>query len=123
MSIVGELFTLSEADKKYGKVVQFFPIEKSIIKGLFAKTKNYLMFSIVNNKVSILGDNRVPLYPDGLKIDNEIVFYLASVEKIQELLDSDSENSVSVELRAEKLTISTTTYTLEEIWPCPPYCN
>lgn len=123
MAFIGEIFSLSEADAKFGKVNQSYNIEKSVIRELFTNTKSYLMFSILNNEMMILGDNRTPLYPDGLKVNEELVFSLCSIEKIIELLDSDNEKSVSVELREEKLTISGRFRTLEDLWPCPPYCG
>ena len=120
---VGKIYTKDEADKLYGSVQQSKGISSSELTSLLSRSKNYLMFKIINGQLVILGDYRVVLYPDGYKVDDEEVFVVYSTGKIKELLDAGKATTTTIEQRKDVISINNGGQTMEIGNWCPPFCN
>ena len=119
----GEIFTIKEANQKFGRVLKSVTLPTSSLQGLLNRTNNFIMFKIIDGKVFVLDKNRNVLYPEGKTINSQEVFTMFSVSVMNELLSLGSNAKVFVEQRSSVLSISYGGYTLEVGTICPPFCN
>jgi len=119
----GQIFSKSQADQMYGKVLESEPISTSLLNQLMTQTTNYLMFKIISGTVYVLGDNRVVLQPPNQQVGDGVVFTLFSISVIKDLLTDGGDSDTAVEQREEVLTLTNGNYTLNTGTSCPPNCD
>lgn len=119
----GKIFTKAEADSLYGPVLDRQLIENDVLEAALKKTEKVAMFKFMNNKLTILGDERSKILNAEGYADNNEVFHMYSKSKIEELLKLGGNIATFVEYRAKVLTISNGAHTLEMSDPCPPDCD
>ena len=123
-NIVGKIYSNSEANTIYGSVLNSVPISSIQLYNLTIKTKNYLMFRIFNKNLTILGDNRIVLYPENTVINPQDVFRFFSISLIQKIIKDGNGSMTFIELRNNGIiTITNGSYTMEVSAECPPFCN
>ncbi|HSP88679.1 MAG TPA: hypothetical protein VLN45_11135 [Ignavibacteriaceae bacterium] len=120
---IGIIYSLTEANNKYGSVISSIEISSSLLTSLFNQTDNYLMFKIMQNNLYILGDSRVVLYPANGTVDSSEVFAVYSKSKVEELIETGRESVTKVEERSEVFSLTNGNYTLEFSQWCPPFCG
>jgi hypothetical protein len=122
--IFGKLFTKEEADKEFGPVLASKEVKTSVLNDLLAKSEDVLMFKMVSDAPVILGNGRIPLYPDvAAKISGEEVFHMFSISVIKELIASGGKDITIIEQREKHLTVTNGATTMELAGDCPPYCK
>ncbi len=119
----GQLFSREVANQKFGPILQSVDIPISTFL-IFTNQSNvnHLMFRISNNQAIILDGQRNVLYPAGSQVNSEDVFTVFSISVIKELLSNSNGSFVSIEQRAEVLSISFDQKTMEVGSFCPPIC-
>lgn len=123
-SEVGVIYSRNDAQDIFGKVDYSIGMNTDEIKKILSSTSKVIMFKIYNQKLVILGDERkVLLNQSTYNINNVDEFRLFSKSKLEELLMKSLDKYTFIELRNGVLTISNNAYTLEDSWPCPPYCE
>ncbi|MBI5729794.1 MAG: hypothetical protein HY963_01530 [Ignavibacteriales bacterium] len=120
---VGKIFSKSEANVLFGNIIESAQMNISQFTSVIQQTNNFVMVKVQDGELIILGNGRALLYPSGKSIGPNEVFYLYSKSKIIELLGMSSENVISVERRSNTTTLTYGSFTLEEGWPCPPWCQ
>lgn len=140
--VVGKLFGKHEADVLFGKVIGSVQIKTEDLKKAVAKGKDYILFTIKNNRLVVTNEKKESLtdYSDELEKDEQIYFF--SKSEVEKLLQTASvpapitkgkkggvssataaaASTVTAEWRAGTLTLSTDTATLELSSTCPPVC-
>lgn len=121
--MAGKIYTKEEADKLFGKVIEYVAIDVEKFNSIMAMTETNIMFRVVNETLFILGDDRKVLYPIGSSVTKEEVFHRASKSVVTELLSQSKDTQVIVEKREEYTTVTYGNYTLEELLGCPPDCG
>ena len=119
----GEIIPRETADREFGQVSVSKVISSDQLQSLAQQTGNLLMFNIIDDRLIILGDNRKPLYPQGVQISDDIVFSVYTKTKVLELIESGLQSDNFVEVRGEKITITNGDHTLEFGSLCPPWCS
>ncbi len=120
--VYGKLYTESEGEHLYGKVVKSFQISTAKVLSFLNQTDKVLMFNINDNKLIILGDSRKPIYPVSAVVSNKEVFRVYSTSLIKELISKGKSDLINFEKRNIVLTISNGGYMLEFAQICPPFC-
>ncbi len=119
---VGKIFDKQEADVLFGKVIGSLEINTGQLRAAVAKAKDYVLFTIKNNRVIIRDEKRQPLSDENEFITNDETMYVYSKDKVAELLATATGPKVAVERRANVITISSDSATLEFSTVCPPAC-
>lgn len=119
---LGKIYTKSAADSLYGKVIVSSAINISDLNSMISETKNLVMFSILNNQLVLLGDNRIVLSANAVTVSPIDIFAVCSKSKILELLNYGDASQIKFEIRLGHPTITYGMHTLEEIPFCPPIC-
>lgn len=120
--IVGKIFTKEEANTLYGTVLESVTMDPKELNSIVGQSQDVVMFKLANRQLTILGDGRKVLSPAGKTVEPQEVYSFFSKSKVVELLSTGSGNLVVFENRQNHLTITYGASTLEEAWPCPPYC-
>ncbi len=120
--IVGKIFSKSEANTLFGPVLQSKTMNVSELNSIISQTNNYVMFLIKNGDVAIKGDGGNIIYNSGLSILPDDVFMKYSKIIVNKLFNLSTDGQVSIERRANVISITTNEWTLEEGLPCPPEC-
>lgn len=120
---IGTIFTSVKAEELYGSVISAVEISKDSLLEILNKTNDYVMLNIVEEKAVFLDQSRNVISGHKISIKESDVFYKCSKSKIIELIDLENSLNLSIEIRSDRLTISNNNYTLEELFPCPPYCE
>ncbi len=118
----GELFTNTEANKKFGRVLKSISLPTSSLQGLLNRTNNFVMFKLIDGEVFVLDKKRNILYPKGRTINSQEVFTVFSISVINELLSLGNKDMVQVEQRSSVLSVSSGGFTMEVGAFCPPIC-
>lgn len=118
----GEIFTNTEANKKFGRVLKSISLPTSSLQGLLNRTNNFVMFKLIDGEVFVLDKKRNILYPKGRTINSQEVFTVFSISVINELLSLGNKDMVQVEQRSSVLSVTCGEYTLEVGVFCPPFC-
>lgn len=119
---IGKMLSKTEANQKYGPAIQSFSVEDTVLTSLISQAGNYIMFNFKNENIIILGQNRTPLYPKGVKVSSGEVFKIYSCSKVTQLMDLGKGTSTSIENRGNVVSLTNGDYTLEEGKSCPPVC-
>jgi len=120
---IGKIYTKDEADKLYGNVIESVQISASELNSLVSHSQNVIMFSVLNNQLVLLGDNRKMLSMTTQNISSSDVFAVCSKSKLLELLNYGDAINVYFEKRLSRPTITYGMHTLEEMAECPPICD
>lgn len=120
----GKIYSQKEADDLYGPVLERINISTTQLTSLFDKASEFMMFSIIDKNLVILGKTRNLIYSSGLPVfQTTDVFVMFSTSKIKELVDTGRSDETIIERRENVLTISNGAITLEYGVHCPPYCD
>jgi hypothetical protein len=119
---IGKLYDKDEADQKYGPVLESAEISRVDMESMLRITSKVIMFKFVEGELIILGDNRKLLTSTKTEIHQNDEFYMFTIDKVIELMVKGNSNSVFVEQRTTKLTITNGAFTLQESLLCPPFC-
>lgn len=120
--VIGKIYSKDEADKLFGKVIESAQLSVPDLNLLLAQSQNNIMFSILNNQLVILGDNRKVLSATTQNISASVIFAVCSKSKLLELLNYGDDIKISFEKRLNNPTITFGAHTLEDLVICPPYC-
>jgi hypothetical protein len=118
----GEIFTNTEANQKFGRVLISVALPTSSLQGLLNRTNNFIMFKIIDGEVFVLDKNRNVLYPEGKTFNSQEVFTMFSISVMNELLNLGNKDIVLVEQRSSVLSVSNGGFTLEVGVFCPTFC-
>lgn len=130
---VGKLFTKQEAKVTFGKVIGTLTIKAQDLRKALEGAKDYVFFTIKNNRIVIRDENKNRLTEEDEWLDKGEPLYMFSKTMIMKLLQNGYEkadNSVQstkaqvvyVEIRPEVLTLTAGDTTLELSLICPPIC-
>ena len=119
----GKIISKENADQDFGRPTFSVLMSSQQLQGLASKTTNLLMFNFIDERLIILGDDRKPLYPDGVQVPPESVFKVYSKERVLELMETGGEEDNFIEVRTDNVTITNGDYTLEFGTFCPPWCS
>ena len=142
---VGKIFTKQEANVLFGKVIGTVKLSRKQVKAALANAKDYVLIKVKNSRAhifsekraSLLGNDKTQLAPDEVaflcsksvleefmsKTENENVEPVKGTKRYSvESSQSSSNGTITVEVRAEVLSLSSLNLTLEAIIPCPPVC-
>jgi hypothetical protein len=120
--IIGSIFSKDEADRNFRAVLYFAEINSSELLSLCSNAEKYVMFNMKDEKLSILKEKRILLYPDSFNIDPDEIYSVYSKSKIEELLNLGKASKTFVEQRNNVISVSNGGYTLEIGSWCPPIC-
>jgi len=119
----GKIFTTSEADQLFGKVIFSKEIPAETVISLLNRTEINIMFGLINREIVILDNNRKLIYPEKAEINDNDIFTVYSISVLKELLSNGSSQIVNVEQRREVLSVSYGNNTMETGTKCPPICD
>lgn len=126
--VIGKKFSPKEANAFFGKVTSTITISKAELKEAVSNAKNYIYFSIRDNKVVIMDGNKKSLLPNSevslakTTSDTPVTAYGFSTSVVEELISTTTEDTLTIEERASTLTLSSSLSTLEMSTACPPIC-
>lgn len=120
---VGKIYPKDEANLLFGPAVTVVSIPTVQLNNLTSQSSNYLMFRIFNGNLTILGDNRLVLFPANSVVNPQDVFEYFSISLIRQLISDGNSTVTFVEVRNNGIvTLTSGDYTLETGAFCPPYC-
>jgi hypothetical protein len=119
----GKIYSKAEANTLFGSVIESVRMNADQFKSIIQQSTADVMVRVLNGELTILGDGRSVLFPEGKSVRPDDVFRLYSKSKVAELLGCAVENVINVEKRSGTITVTYGLYTLEEGWPCPPDCG
>ena len=124
METIGKIFTKSEADTLYDAVNSSSKINTSELQNIVTKTKDHIMFQIIEGELIILDNKRNIIFTDGNSntVSKSTVFHVFSSSMVNNLLADGNNLETHVEKRKNVLTVTNGEATLEEGIPCPPNC-
>jgi hypothetical protein len=120
---IGKIFSKEEADKNYGPVLSSVSITSSELKTLISQSDKYIMFNIKDGKLSILGEGKTLLYPEGFKVNADERYAVYSKSKVEKLLKSGKADVTIIEQRKGVISVTNGLQTLEAASWCPPFCG
>jgi hypothetical protein len=119
----GKIYSSQEAAIQFGEVLEATQFPTSTVRYWLKQTENAIMFKYVDGEIIVLGDSRELLYSTKEFTDTDEIFHMFSTVKLTELLDKGAGSATYIENREKVLSISNGNFTLENSWPCPPYCD
>jgi len=119
---LGKIIPKSEADQLFGNVVESTSMTATELKTIITRTSNYVMFRLEDGQITILGDGRAVLYPEGKTVSSDVVFHVYSKSKVSELLGDNPVGMLAYENRTSVFSITYGISTLEYSGLCPPIC-
>lgn len=135
LGVVGKLFTQQEANVLFGKVIGSIDIPAKDLQEALKNAKDYVLFTIKNNRVIIRDERRRPISEENEYLEDNDKLYIFSKSQVEKLLGNArprKTNSLSVtasatpvvtvEVRASVLSLTTGDATLEMVLSCPPIC-
>ncbi|MCB0745373.1 MAG: hypothetical protein KDC67_15805 [Ignavibacteriae bacterium] len=120
---IGKIFDKDEANKLYGEVIEENSVTASELDSFLSSCDKYIMFRLVNNNLTVLGDNRALIFSTENYLENDEVFHIFTKNKVVELLAKGNGGQILVQRRKEVLTVNYGTLTLEMAMNCPPFCK
>jgi hypothetical protein len=145
LGVVGKKFTRNDANVLFGKVTASIQVSKAEIESAVARAKEYVYFTIKNNRVVVLSDRRMPLNETSFTWEKGTVAYLLSKSVVEDFINNTKSRILTFELRSSApvsvinksgllsttsdgssstvFTISGDEETLEMSLPCPPMCE
>jgi hypothetical protein len=129
--IHGELFSKEEADAKYGPVLDSYKLKVGEFKDVLGKTTQSIMFLFKDGKTYVFDKDRNIIHKNGDRdeFSKAIVLKRYSVSVVEELLAKGAttvdaaDNSVIIEQRADVISVSYGSTTMEVGSDCPPWCT
>jgi hypothetical protein len=120
----GKIFTKTDADNLFGKVVSSQIITVLSFRDNINSSKKVSMFGFVNKHLIITDDYRrqMNLNSGYQSLPSQQSLHVFSKNILQELLNKGSSDQIIIELRTNVLTITYDNYTLEMSGTCPPNC-
>lgn len=122
LGVVGKIYTKTDADKLYGKVLESRTMDTDVILDALTKVDYYIMFKIIDGKIAITDKFRNQISSEKFEIKDDEVMHIYSKTKVAEVINKGGESSTKIERRADVLTITNGFSTLEMSSLCPPYC-
>ncbi len=124
METIGKIFTKSEAVTLYDAVNSSSKINTSELQNIVTKTKDHIMFQIIEGELIILDNKRNIIFTDGNSntVSKSTVFHVFSTSVVNKLLADNNNPETHVEKRKNVLTITNGDTTLEQGIDCPPFC-
>ena len=119
----GKIISKEEANKLFGPVLISKVFLTDGLQTTIDKSKEIVMFKIIDKEVYILNNNRDVLLPEKVKVDSSEVFSVYSLSVLQELMKNGGKDTTYVEQRDSVLTLTNGSLTVEYAKPCPPICN
>ncbi len=128
---VGKTLSIEEANQQFGPVLNKFRINKHRLLALTKRAPEYIMFGIVNNQLVITNAKREVVFPDHIpSVAKEHIFHLYSTSVVEDFLNSNDVQDISVETRANDIMTLTaegssniSANVLEFSAACPPLCD
>lgn len=120
--MAGKIFKKEEADQLFGKIIESVDIDIVTFNSLLDKTTKAVMFAILNGELCLLGDNREILTPVKNQVTQDQVIKWADKSAVLELLKNGNADFITVETRENHTTVTYGDCTMEDLYPCPPYC-
>ncbi len=120
---IGTIFSKKEADIRFGKILFSESIRSTKLSELCIQSNKYLMFNLKDQKLSILKESRVLLYPDGFSVLPNEKYAVYSKNIIEQLINTCKEVVTTIEQRENVITITNGVQTLEVGSWCPPFCG
>lgn len=117
---IGKIFTKEEADQLFGKVIGSVQLTKSELKKALTKSKDYVLFSVKNNKALVMDEKKQSLTDARVSLASDDVAHVFSKSVVQEFLSKSKAETFAVEVRADVISISDGIFVLEMTIPCPP---
>jgi hypothetical protein len=100
---IGVILNSSEANQLFGPPIKSFSINKKFVSLLSQIIDNYIMFSIMEDKIVILDRHRKVLFPLNYKIKDSDVFNVFSLSKVVELMNLYNSTKIDVQIRANNI--------------------
>ena len=123
LGVVGKKFTKAEANVLFGKVIGSVQLSRKDLQTACANAKDYVLFKVKNSRAYLLNEKRTSLLADQkIELAPTETTYAFSTSVVEDFLASSTAETLSVEVRAEVLTVSDGLSTLEFSSVCPPYC-
>jgi hypothetical protein len=124
LETIGKIFTKSEAVTLYDAVNSSSKINTSELQNIVTKTKDHIMFQIIEGELIILDNKRNIIFTDGNSntVSKSTVFHVFSTSVVNKLLADNNNPETHVEKRKNVLTITNGDTTLEQGIDCPPFC-
>jgi len=135
LGVVGKLMSSGEAKVLFGKVIGSIDIPAKDLQEALNNAKDYVLFTIKNNRVVIRDERKKALSKENEYLDDNDVLYIFSKSKVEELLSNakpriykglttmaSTTPVITFERRASVLTLTTGDATLEMSLACPPMC-
>jgi hypothetical protein len=136
---IGKLFEREEANKLFGKVIGSLTISAEELKAALAKGNEFILITVKDNQFVIRNESRQFLSNERVELGENERLHVYSKSMLQNLLKSGkpvkktksslemgamavSEDAVTVEVRAEVITLTYGDATLEYSTICPPFC-
>ncbi len=132
---VGKFFTQQEAKVLFGKVIGSIDIDANTLKDALKNAKDYVLFTIKNNRVIIRDERRKSISEENEFLDDNDRLYVFSKSQVEKLLANAQPRKskgftamattnpvVTFEVRASVLTLNAGATILELSLPCPPVC-
>lgn len=120
---IGKIFTASDANSQFGRVVESKSVSTSTVKGWLNSTDDKIMFLLVKGSLTVLGDDRDLVYSTSKYSEVDEVFHMYSKSMVAELLSKGGNSNTYFENRNDVFSLTNGEYTLEKSFPCPPHCN
>lgn len=119
---IGKIFTKDEADQLFGKVINSVELKKSDLKKALTKSKNYVLFSVKNNKALVMDEKKQSLTDARVSLASDEVAHVFSKDVVNEFLKKSKVETLIVEERVGVVSISDGNFVLEMAGICPPIC-
>ncbi len=121
--VAGKIITKTEADTQFGPVLNSVNVSSGQVTDWLSKSSSYIMFSIINNQLYVVDNNRVVIFPSGATVQPSEIFHVYSISKVSELISLGGGGTINFEVRENVFSLTIGNYTLEFGTFCPPYCN
>ncbi|MBI5728003.1 MAG: hypothetical protein HY965_09135 [Ignavibacteriales bacterium] len=121
--IIGKIIPKPEADILFGPVITSLEFPANQVREWLNNSNDYILFSIKDNRLYVLTNTRVVIYPSTESVQASDVFHVYSISKVVELLSTAGKGSVAFEIRKSVFSITLGNETLEFGSLCPPFCK
>ena len=119
---IGQIFTVEEANEKFGKVLESKEVETSTVQSWLNSTNDKIMFRLDGGNCTVLGNSRELVYSTSNYSETNEEFHMYSKSKLVELMNKGGKSTTYLENRNDVFSITNGNFTLEKSLPCPPYC-
>ncbi|MDP4175976.1 MAG: hypothetical protein Q8933_18505 [Bacteroidota bacterium] len=127
-TVIGKVYTKAEADKLYGPVLKSIKLPASQFKNILSRSGKFMKFRFEGSDLYILNTDRKELFRSGstatvrtFSATDPVRVYSSSV--VDELLSKGQSSTITIEQRADVMSVTDGEYTLENGTGCPPDCE